>query len=150
MTTPDRVEHFPYRDGLLISYWNTAVSNNNTRTHPGTGRILPVDSHPKALKFSDGFVARNRIQTYDATFGLERTEGINLQREVAGANGAVSTYPLNVASQSAVPLFDDTNPLAYWDAENPMGSVKVAGTGTTIRVVQSNRNGLMTLEVNGS
>ncbi len=31
-----------------------------------------------------------------------------------------------------------------------MGSVKVAGTGTTIRVVQSNRNGIMTLEVNGS
>ena len=149
-TKPDWVEHFPYQNGLSINYWNTAVSNNNTRTHPGTGRVLPVDAHPKALKFSDGFVARNRIQTYDATFGLEPTEAISLQREVAGANGAVSTFPLNVPSQSAVPLFDDTNPLAYWDAENPMGSVKVAGTGTTIRVVQSNRNGIMTVEVNGS
>src|SRR5687768_10190355 len=147
---PDWVEHFPYQNGLHITYWNTAVSNNNTRTHPGTGRILPVDSHPKALKFSDGFVARNRIQTYDATFGLERTEAISLQREAVGTNGAVSTYPLNVPSQAAVPVFDDTNPLAYWDAENPMGSVKVAGTGTTIRVVQSNLNGIMTLEVNGS
>jgi M6 family metalloprotease-like protein len=147
---PDWVEHFPYQNGLSINYWNTAVSNNNTRTHPGTGRVLPVDAHPKALKFSDGFVARNRIQTYDATFGLEPTDALSLQREVANADGTVSTYPLNVASQAAVPVFDDTNPLAYWDAENPMGSVKVAGTGTTIRVVQSNRNGIMTLQVNGS
>ena len=147
---PDWVEHFPYQNGLHINYWNTAVSNNNTRTHPGTGRVLPVDAHPKALKFSDGFVARNRIQTYDATFGLERTDAISLQREVAGTGGAFSTYQLNVPSQAAVPVFDDTNPLAYWDAENPMGSVKVAGTGTTIRVVQSNRNGIMTLKVNGS
>ena len=29
-----------------------------------------------------------------------------------------------------------------------MGSVKVAGTGTQIRVVQSNRNGMMTVQVN--
>ena len=69
VTTPDRVEHFPYQDGLLVSYWNTAVSNNNTRTHPGTGRILPVDARAAALKWSDGTVARNRIQTFDATFG---------------------------------------------------------------------------------
>jgi M6 family metalloprotease-like protein len=147
---PDWVEHFPYQDGLHITYWNTAERRNNTKTTPGRGLILPVDAHPKALKFDDGFVARNRIQTYDATFGLERTDAISLQREAVGADGSVGTFRLNVPSQSAVPMFDDTDPLAYWDAENPMGSVQVAGTGTTIRVVQSNRNGIMTVEVNGS
>ena len=109
-----------------------------------------MDAHPKALKFVDGFVARNRIQTYDATFGLERTDAIHLQREVVGADGTVSTYQLDVPSQAPVAMFDDTNPTAYYDAQNPMGSVLVAGTGTTIRVVQTNRNGLMTVEVNGS
>ena len=54
---------------------------------------------------------------------------------------------LNVPSQKAVPVFDDTNPNAYYDPANPLGSVKVAGTGTTIRVVQSNKNGIMTIEV---
>ena len=115
---------------------------------PGHGAHAAENAHPTALKFSDGFVARNRIQTYDATFGLEPTDAISLQREAAGADGAVSTFGLDVPSQAAVPVFDDTNPDAYWDAENPMGSVKVAGTGTTIRVIQSNRNGMMQVRVN--
>ena len=29
---PDWVEHFPYQDGLLISYWNTRYANPNTRS----------------------------------------------------------------------------------------------------------------------
>jgi immune inhibitor A len=45
-------------------------------------------------------------------------------------------------------VFDDTNPLAYYDAANPGGSVKVAGSGTTMRVIQDNRNGMMTVRVN--
>jgi bacillopeptidase F (M6 metalloprotease family) len=143
LTKPDLVEHFPYQDGLLVTYWNTAVSNNNTKTHPGTGRILPVDARAKALTWSDGVVARNRIQTFDSSFGLERTDPISLHRETA-----TGMTTLDVPSQAAVPVFDDTDPLAYFDAANPMGSVKVAGTGTTIRVIQSNRNGIMTVRVN--
>ena len=67
------MEHFPYQNGLSINYWNTAASSNNTTARTRvTGLVLPVDAHPTALKWSDGTVARNRIQTYDATFGLER------------------------------------------------------------------------------
>jgi bacillopeptidase F (M6 metalloprotease family) len=104
---------------------------------------VPVDAHPEALKWSDGTVARNRIQTYDATFGLERTDPISLHRET---KGGMTT--LDVPSQPAVPVFDDSDPNAYYDAANPLGSVKVAGTGTQIRVVQSNRTGMMTIQVN--
>jgi len=142
------VEHFPYRQGLLVSYWNTAVSNNNTRTHPGTGRILPVDARPAALKWSDGTVARNRIQTYDATFGPGPTHPLDLHREVAGADGAVTMTTLETKPSPHVSVFDDTNPNAYYDTANPMGSVRVAGTGTKIKVVKSGPDGFMTVKVN--
>ena len=142
LTRPDRVEHFPYQDGLSITYWNTAQTNNRTKVHPGAGLALPVDAHPAALTWSDGVVARNRIQSFDATFGLGTTDPISLHRETAAG-----MTTLDVPSLPAVPVFDDSDPLAYWDAANPMGSVKVAGTGTKIRVIQSNRNGFMTVQV---
>ena len=142
LTRPDWVEHFPYQNGLSINYWNTAQTNNATARHPGAGLVLPVDAHPTALRWSDGTVVRNRIQTYDATFGLEPTDPINLHRETAAG-----MTTLNAPSQPAVPVFDDSDPNAYYDPANPLGSVKVAATGTQIRVVQSNRNGMMTVEV---
>jgi M6 family metalloprotease-like protein len=146
ISQPDRAEHFPYQDGLLISYWNTAQRNNQTARHPGEGLVLPVDARPAALRWSDGVIVRNRIQPFDATFGVEATDPISLHREIAGANGPVVTT-LDVPSQAAVPVFDDTNPLAYYDAANPQGSVKVAGTGTQIRVAQSNNQSMMTVQV---
>jgi M6 family metalloprotease-like protein len=141
-SSPDLVEHYPYQDGLSITYWNTAERNNNTREHPGTGLILPVDAHPKALSWSDGVVARNRIQSFDATFGKEATDPIGLHRETATGLTALA-----VESQPAVPVFDDTDPNRYYDAANPQGSVRVAGTGTTIEVVSSNSQGMMTVRV---
>ncbi len=142
LTAPNQVEHFPYQNGLSIHYWNTAERNNRTATHPGRGLILPVDAHPAALTWSDGVVARNRIQTYDATFGLEATDPISLHRETANA-----MTTLDVPSQRAVKVFDDSDPNAYYDPANPMGSVLVAGTGTKIRVLQQTKNGKMTIEV---
>ena len=141
-SSPDLVEHFPYQNGLLVSYWNTAQTNNNTRQHPGAGLVLPVDARPAALSWSDGVIARNRIQTFDATFGTEATDAISLHRETAAG-----MTTLTVPSSKAVPVFDDTDPLAYYDAANPQGSVKVAGTGTKIQVVQSNSQGIMTVQV---
>ena len=144
LSKPDWVEHFPYQDGLLVSYWNTAVSNNNTRTHPGTGRILPVDARASALRWSDGVVARNRIQSFDSTFGVDATDPISLHRET---ESGMTT--LDVPAQAPVRVFDDSDPNRYYDTANPMGSVKVAGVGVTIKVVQSNRTGKMTVKVNG-
>ena len=142
LTQPDRVEHFPYQDGLSVNYWNTAYTRNTVNRHPGAGLVLPVDAHPAALRWSDNAVARNRIQTYDASFGLEATDPLSLHRETAAG-----MTTLGVARKPAVPVFDDSDPNAYYDPANPLGSVRVAGTGTTIRVVQSNRSGMMTIEV---
>lgn len=142
VTAPDTVEHYAYQDGLSITYWNTAQSNNNTRQHPGAGLALPVDAHPKALTWSDGTVVRNRIQSFDATFGKQATDALSLHRETAAGSSTV-TAP----SQPGVAVFDDTDPNAYYDVTNPQGSVVVAGTGTKIEVVQSNPTGMLTLQV---
>ncbi|MHA7145640.1 immune inhibitor A domain-containing protein [Arthrobacter sp. TmT3-37] len=142
VTAPDTVEHYAYQDGLSVTYWNTAQTNNNTRQHPGAGLALPVDAHPKALTWSDGTVVRNRIQSFDATFGKQATDALNLHRETAAG-----MTTLTAPSQPGVAVFDDTNPNAYYDATNPQGSVVVAGTGTKIEVVQSNSTGMLTLQV---
>uniref|UniRef100_UPI0037360C0D immune inhibitor A domain-containing protein n=1 Tax=Arthrobacter pityocampae TaxID=547334 RepID=UPI0037360C0D len=142
VTAPDTVEHYAYQDGLSITYWNTAQKNNNTRQHPGAGLALPVDAHPKALTWSDGTIVRNRIQSFDATFGKQATDALSLHRETAAG---VTT--LTAPSQPGVAVFDDTDPNAYYDATNPQGSVVVAGTGTKIEVVQSNSTGMLTLQV---
>ena len=73
-TEPNRVEHFPYQDGLLIWYWDTQYGDNNTSAHMGGGEALPIDARAASLKWSDGAVVRNRIQTFDATFGTEATD----------------------------------------------------------------------------
>ncbi|WP_306738504.1 immune inhibitor A domain-containing protein [Arthrobacter sp. SX1312] len=142
VTAPDTVEHYAYQDGLSITYWNTAQSNNNTRQHPGAGLALPVDAHPKALRWSDGTIVRNRIQSFDATFGKQATDALSLHRETAAG-----MTTLTAPSQPGVAVFDDTDPNAYYDATNPQGSVVVAGTGTKIEVVQSNSTGMLTLQV---
>jgi len=148
-TRPNWVERFPYQNGLLINYWNTRFDDNNTSTHPGGGLILPVDARPEALKWSDGTVARNRIQTFDSTFNpsKEWTDRISLHREVVGEDGDVAMTRLTVPSRPGVSVFDDSDPMRYYDPENPTGSVIVGGTGTQVRVVNSNRNGMMTVQV---
>jgi immune inhibitor A len=121
------VEHFPYQDGLLISYWDTSFPNNDVGDHCAAGRcgglLLTVDAHPDLMYRADDGIWRNRVQTYDSTFGLEPTDAITLHW-----HGAESVHP----SQPAVPIFDDT--LSYYNVLNPMGSVIVPSTGTQIRV----------------
>ncbi len=144
LTAPDKVEHFPYQDGLLITYVNSLYGDNNVSSHPGAGQALPVDAHPEAMTWSDGTVVRNRIQAYDATFGLQATDPLSLHRET---EAGMTT--LEQESQPAVPVFDDSDPYAYYDEANPQGSVIVGGTGTTIAVVKQHPNkGTMTVQVN--
>jgi immune inhibitor A len=119
------VDHFPYQDGVLINYWDTSQADNNTSVHPGEGLILPIDAHPKALYRIDGKVWRNRIQSYDATFGLQKTDAIN--------NIHVYSVLSPIPSLPAVPVFDDRK--SYYDPANPWGSVIVPNTGTQVRVI---------------
>jgi immune inhibitor A len=123
---PDRqnwVEHFPYQDGLLISYWDDSQTDNNTSEHPGEGLILPVDAHPAPMYDANGNPWRARIQSYDSTFGSQKTDKIKLHQ--------MSEQSIHY-SQNGVKLFDDT--LNYWSSVIPLSSVKVPNTGTQIRV----------------
>jgi immune inhibitor A len=136
---PNFVDHFPYQDGMLLLYWDTSQPDNNTRTHPGQGLILPIDAHPQALLRCDGpAIWRNRIQSYDSTFTLAATDGIpNIHH-----NGALCPVP----SLPAVSMFDDRN--SYYDPANPWGSVIVPNTGTQIRIQSiSGQNSFMQIEV---
>ena len=121
-------ERFRYQDGLLISYWDTSFEDNNTLTHPGGGLILPIDAHPvPLLRPGDNAVWRSRIQSYDSTFGLSRTDAITLHR-----NSIARTHP----SLPAVSTFNDN--LNYWSASAPLASVIVPHTGTTISAASVN------------
>jgi immune inhibitor A len=135
------VEHFPYQDGLLISYWDTSFASNNVGANCAGGRcgglLLPVDAHPEVMYDAFDNVWRGRTQTYDATFGLDATDAITLHKY-----GEPSYHP----SLPAVPIFDDN--ISYYRVENPMGSVITPVTGTQIRVKSvSARGSFMQVEV---
>ncbi|MDR3083278.1 MAG: immune inhibitor A [Streptomyces sp.] len=128
---PDWVEHYAYQTGLSIWQWDTSQLDNNTSVHPGAGLILPVDAHPKAEKWANGSVMRNRIQTYDATFSQYPTEAYTLHL------GGEAT---KIASKPGVSVFNDHSG-SYWDEANPTGSVKVSDTNTKIAIDSQPANG---------
>jgi immune inhibitor A len=126
----DFVDHFAYQDGLLINYWDTSQADNNTGLHPGEGLLLPIDAHPEALYRVPGTIWRNRIQTYDSTFTLDRTDGFTVHH-----NSVAYTIP----SLPAVKTFDDTK--SWYDPANPLGSVITPNTGTQITIRSINALG---------
>jgi immune inhibitor A len=128
---PSWVEHYAYQNGLLIWKWDTSQKDNNTSQHPGAGLLLPVDSHPTQMKWSDGSYMRARIQSYDSPFSLYRTDGMTLHK------GDVAT---TIPASKGVPVFNDrTN--TYYDPANPRVGVKITDTNTKIRILKEARNG---------
>ncbi|MEU0071399.1 immune inhibitor A domain-containing protein [Streptomyces sp. NPDC006332] len=123
-TRPGWVEHYAYQNGLLIWKWDTSQADDNTSQHPGQGLILPIDSHPTPLKWSDGTLMRNRIQAYDSTFSRQQTDAITLH------NAGV---PTKIKSRAGVPVFDDGTS-TYYDASNPLAGVKITDTNTRIKI----------------
>jgi immune inhibitor A len=122
---PDWVEHFPYQDGLLVSYWDTSYSDNNTSEHPGGGEILPIDANPRAIYRLDGKPWRPRIQGYDAPFSLQKSDSFTLHAQETGQ----ASY---IRGQAAVPVFDDRR--SYWDPAIPTAGVKVPNAGVRMQV----------------
>ena len=139
------VEHFPYQNGLLVWYLDYSYPDNNVGDYCLAGNcggfFLPVDAHPNPLIRPDGKVWRPRIQAYDSTFGLERTDRIRLHLNSVG-----KTY----GGLPANPVFDDTK--SYWAPPNSLtgslgwASVRVPHTGTVIRVL-AQRGPWMTVDV---
>lgn len=131
------VDHFPYQDGLLISYWDTSQANNQTRNHPGAGLLLPIDAHYTTLYRVDGGIWRNRVQTYDSTFTLAPTDALNLH--FANVLSPIPSLP-------GISVFDDRT--TYYDPTNPQGSVINPNTGTQIRIASiSALGGFMQIQV---
>ncbi|OKI04456.1 protease [Streptomyces sp. CB02923] len=138
---PQWVEHFPYQNGVLIWLWDTSQPDNNVGQHPGHGQILPVDAHPKAEKWSDGKLMRNRFQSYDSTFTRHRTDALTLHKD-----GKIT----KIRSKPGVTVFDDRKG-DYYDESNPAGGVIVADTNTRIKILNESRNGsTVTLQVGPS
>ena len=127
-TRPDWVERFPYQNGMLVWYVDGEFTDNNTSSHPGGGQALPVDARPAPVVFDGGAKLGNRRQPFDATFGQEATDAVTFHR-----NGVPQTVP----SSAGIPTFDDSDPNRYWDSTNPWSSVKVAGSGTSMRVAKT-------------
>jgi immune inhibitor A len=128
---PDWVERFPYQNGLLVWYVDNEFEDNNTRTHPGHGLVLPVDARYQPVKFPNGKLLGNRRQPFDATFGQERTDAVTFH-----LNGVATKVP----SSKAIPTFYDLDKKNYWTADNPWASVQVAGSGTKITVADTSSN----------
>nr|WP_239106798.1 immune inhibitor A domain-containing protein [Streptomyces rubrogriseus] len=128
---PNWVEHYAYQNGLLIWKWDTSQADNNTSQHPGKGLVLPIDSHPTALKWKDGTVMRNRMQAYDSPFSLYRTDGMTLHK------ADVAKY---VPGSKGVSVFNDRKN-DYYDPANPTGGVKITDTNTKIKILKEAKNG---------
>jgi immune inhibitor A len=122
---PDKVEFFPYQNGLLVNFNDTSFSDNNTSQHPGGGLVLPIDAHPAAIYNLTGEPWRGRIQTYDAPFSLERSDSFTLH---------VNGQPNYIRGTRAQPLFDDTR--SYFDPAQPRIGVLTPGVGVTLRVTK--------------
>ncbi|MFI2635698.1 immune inhibitor A domain-containing protein [Streptomyces collinus] len=128
---PDWVEHYAYQNGLLIWKWDTSQADNNTSQHKGTGLVLPIDSHPDALKWADGTLMRNRIQAYDSPFSLYRTDGMTLHK------ADVAKY---IPGSKGVSVFNDRKN-DYYDESNPTAGVKITDTNTKIKILKEAKDG---------
>ncbi|AMW10763.1 protease [Streptomyces qaidamensis] len=128
---PDWVEHYAYQNGLLIWKWDTSQVDNNTSQHKGTGLVLPIDSHPDALKWADGTLMRNRIQAYDSPFSLYRTDGMTLHK------ADVAKY---IPGSKGVSVFNDRKN-TYYDESNPTAGVKITDTNTKIKILKEAKDG---------
>jgi immune inhibitor A len=126
-STPDKVDHYAYQQGLLISYWDTSYSDNDTFAHPGSGRNLYVDSRPVPLYRLDGLPWRARVQVYDAPFSLVKGDSFDLHQ---------NSVLMHIHGQPAASTFDDTQ--TYWYAELPNHGVILPAVGVKIRVLNEN------------
>jgi immune inhibitor A len=133
---PDKVDHYSYQEGLLISYNNTLYGENDTFEHPGAGRNLYIDAHPQPFARANGELWRARIQVYDAPFGLERTDRVRIHH-----NSAMETF----GGLRGNSVFRDTD--KYFYDELPNQGVKLPGYGVTIRVLDTD-DGTMKVRVN--
>lgn len=147
---PDWVDHFAYPDGLLVWAVDETYEDNETEVHPGHGLTLPIDARPFAWTWPDGLVLANHLQVFDATFGLTGMPETVFRREIAegyGPHQTIETVEVVVPASPGIPIFDDSDPEAYWSTDNPNSSALVAGHGAQVTVLDQTSAGTMTVSV---
>jgi immune inhibitor A len=163
-----KVGHYPYQDGLLITYADADWTNNNTSVHPGEGFALPIDARPAPMTRAGvqepgttrtwNFSAWSAtVQAFDATFGIDPTDTVPmpfvgtlppLAGSPAGSPNRRVQFELTLPSTPAVPLFNDLT--SYWSAAKPDSSVLIPQSGTTLRVISTSaHDSFMHIQVNG-
>jgi immune inhibitor A len=164
-----KVGHYPYQDGLLITYADEDWSNNNTSVHPGEGFALPIDARPAAMtrlgvqepgsdRFWNFSAWTPAVQVFDATFGLQPTDAVvlpfvgtlpALPGSPVGSPTRRVQFELPIASKPAEPVFSDLN--TYWSSVVPSSSVLLPNSGTSIRIISTSAHDtFMHLHVNGN
>ncbi|HVU78052.1 MAG TPA: immune inhibitor A domain-containing protein [Gaiellaceae bacterium] len=135
---PNWVEHFPFEDGVLVSYWNTQYTDNQTGVHPGEGLILPIDVHQNVILRDDGSHANNSVQASDATLSTDRTDSYTLPDGATGKR-------YRVDSQRGVTTFDDRG--TYWNPAMPDEGVKTPGFGVVVDLDRIDHQGVARIRI---
>jgi immune inhibitor A len=131
-TTSTWVEKHCYAKGVLVWYRNEGVRDNNMYFHPGQGEILPVDSHPDRMITPDGkYLWGGRWQAWDAPFSPDRQQ-ITLNNPSVGGSKTYTAEP--------VTTFWDNSTTAYYRSNLPYNSVKTAGSGVRLRILDANED----------
>ena len=123
------VEHFPYQDGLLVSYWDTSFSDNNKSEHPGSGPDPADRLAPRAA--ATATTARRGVVASRCTTRRsrsQRTDAFYLH-----LNSELNKIKARRRSRSS------TTAATYWYAEAPGAGVKVPNAGVRIRVINQNK-----------
>ena len=165
LTDPNKVEHFPFQDGLLVWLVDESYSDNDNSQHTGHGLALPVDARPTPFTYADGTRPSNRRQPFDATFGKQAVpagptadpEGgtlpcAGLHKQYVGGTKKAPTVAYycawpTLAQRAAIAMFDDTVADKYWTSANPQNSVKTPGSGVTMEVTGQRTGSTLTVEV---
>jgi immune inhibitor A len=137
LSAPNKVDHFPYQDGLLVWYVDGFFEDNDVSTHPGEGYALPVDSTSHYVRWSNNNAGSGDLNSRDATFDVDTLDALHLTSETNGGR------TFDVAARPSVPVFDDSDVNGYWDpttVRSTWYSVKVAGVGSMIQVLSSDEN----------
>jgi immune inhibitor A len=145
-TAPNKVERFPFQDGLLVWMVDETYTDNDSIDHPGRGLVLPVDARPAPFSYEDGSRPSNRRQPFDATFGLQMTDAVTLHKEVV-VRKQLQTLSATAPANAGIPTFNDTDPNRYYSSANALNSVIVAGHGVIVTVTAQNAGGTMSVSV---
>jgi len=132
------VQHYSYNPGVLVSYWNTQYTDNQTGVHPGEGLILPIDMHQNVIKRDDGSYASTTVQVSDAALSDAPTLSQTITNPATGGTYQLPALP-------GVKTFDDRND--YFNTTKTDWGVKTPGFGVVVDLKHIDPQGVAKLTI---